>query len=622
MKKLFKKIVFCALLTVSFCVGANAQITVFQAAEGITEESLDDVQREKYDAIQAKGLFSALTLITFDAESLFDPEGLLKFEVDNQLDDLAFKSFRVDHTSPDDFVWFGEYFNFDSLADNQASRLTIVANGGHIIAKVQTDVGSFITYDLGGGIHVLAEYDQNIHEGLEGGCALGDDHPPVIMSDDNNPCSIDRLKVMVVYTLGGAFGTYPHDLNTFAQTCVSLMGGAYIVSGVSVQHLPTLVHTELVPGLPESLNFLIAADPRSSIRADLHGMIANTYLQDLRQEYEADIVVIIANPIYKNNNSEYLGWAGSINTPFDSAYAIVTADHAISHLNNFSHEANHLLGGRHENDPDPGTAHAHTFNTGFLGLKTRRTTMFSGLKETIQNLSNPDKEFSGKATGTATANNAAAVNAYAPTVKAFFSDGELFEPQIEISGHGKCSQTGTATAVVPSSCQGPFTYEWSYSDNGLAWGIIPGSNTPSISTYVPYPLFATTLGMYNTRQYSVKVTSSYGVSGATATAVYSCPSLSNFEMLSTKLSAEVDGTLQVNPNPVSNSFELLFNMNDTEKAIIQLFDASGKLVRTLYRGDLEKGHNKMRFERDFAPGSYFVRVIGAGTLLTGKLIAE
>ena len=161
--------------------------------------------------------------------------------------------------------------------------------------------------------------------------------------------------------------------------------------------------------------------------------------------------------------------------------------------------------------------------------------------------------------------------------------------------------------------------------------VIANSNTATIPTFVPMPgVIATPFGNiimpYNTRQYRVKVTRTHMLTtqtrNATGTAVYQCMVVSErFEMKSALTIAQHNG-LNISPNPVDNSFTLNFVSEKLTNATIDLYDMSGKKVRSLHAGSIDAGANQFNFKRDFAAGTYVVSVVGEGISLQGKLIAK
>jgi hypothetical protein len=85
---------------------------------------------------------------------------------------------------------------------------------------------------------------------------------------------------------------------------------------------------------------------------------------------------------------------------------------------------------------------------------------------------------------------------------------------------------------------------------------------------------------------------------------------------STPTAAAMASRLQfaISPNPLASTTELRFIVPETSQVTIDLFDTSGRRVRSLVREILDAGPQSFGFDgrgqsgRDLAPGMYFVRL--------------
>ncbi len=99
----------------------------------------------------------------------------------------------------------------------------------------------------------------------------------------------------------------------------------------------------------------------SSPTDDVNSLKNNSSAQNLRDQYKADLVILLTDGNYSVAN----GKVAMIGPSNDNAYAIVEADHATTVLT-FSHEVGHLFGGRHQSDFTLGYAHGYYFKTGSI----------------------------------------------------------------------------------------------------------------------------------------------------------------------------------------------------------------------------------------------------------------
>ncbi len=84
----------------------------------------------------------------------------------------------------------------------------------------------------------------------------------------------------------------------------------------------------------------------------------------------------------------------------------------------------------------------------------------------------------------------------------------------------------------------------------------------------------------------------------------------------------IAGQLRVTPSIlVNNRLNLMFSLPEDMNVDVSIYDASGRLARTLYSGRLSSGTHTMSLSSvSLNPGVYFVRVNGSGLNLSSKLV--
>jgi len=612
-----KKVIVCILFASTGTL-IFAQQIVFSTSNQ-TYNNLNSTQKSNYDKIKQQEVYSDIQFINYNANAINDPNGILKLSLDNFLDSFQFKSTRVEYTDPKEFNWTGEFRSNDDQEEENFARLSFLSHsGGRVIGSIQTNTRNYQIYDLTDGAWVLAEYDlSNVPSSQCATANASDRTPPPANSD----CGSNKTNILIVYTPGAA--SLEPDLNGKALQCIHELNRIWLPNS-NIANYAYLAGVVTVNNLYENDLSFIPAESR--ISSDLQYFKNNTTVQNLRNQYKADIVVFLTKAVYKDTNpkQEYLGYAGAIEADITNAFALVTAYYATSGNHTFAHEVNHLYGARHIDDLDPGYAHGYTFltgNIGFIGHR-RYTLLANNVKfNNLENISNPEVFFLNKPTGVANTNdNARKIREFIGPIAAFYSDQTPFTPNIIINTPSLCEQNGTATVIIPQQCRGPYTYQWYYSDNGTSWLPVSNGNTATINTFVPLPLYSTINGTFNSRMYRVKVTRFSGdVAYATNTAFYNCPT---FKLFGKTLDGAVkkNDKIMIVPNPAKDYVEIQTTLANKETVIVKLIDTSGKVV-------LEKSENfdsgnqsiMLNIER-LIQGTYIVEIMSNGKLSSQKLI--
>ncbi|CAM9373919.1 unnamed protein product, partial [Ectocarpus sp. 8 AP-2014] len=194
----------------------------------------------------------------------------------------------------------------------------------------------------------------------------------------------------------------------------------------------------------EQLPYNQMLDDTTDYNPELEAMTGNAAVAALRDQYEADLVLLVG---YFPNTCG-LGWIFN----FNEALGFSLMD-SICFLNwTQTHEFGHNLGCRHDRDnSNTGTTeygHGLRYCTGTPQYRTVMTYWNDCTgAELINYFSNPDVEYLGQPTGTATENNA-------QTVKDNMVDVSLFRPLICSDGEAcaSCLAAGTPASVGDGIC--------------------------------------------------------------------------------------------------------------------------------------------------------------------------
>ena len=233
-----------------------------------------------------------------------------------------------------------------------------------------------------------------------------------------------------------------------------------------------------------------------------NALIADPYIMQLRQQYDADVVVY-----YDTDISGCSGVAGAIGGGYDRAYILNDINIELFHAYRFilnTHEIGHLLRGEH--------LFSHRFSDPQNPDDFRQTMMVFGFPHrdnVARHYSNPDVDYAFPGgdvpTGTTYRNNAARIATKACETANFESAGG-FTSMIEIvrgpsiprcfTSVPLCAEVAAGNDGGPNG--GPYTYEW-------RWSIHPNAATTLFSTE-ECPTFTSPNGQTSTFYVTLTVT--------------------------------------------------------------------------------------------------------------------
>jgi len=279
-------------------------------------------------------------------------------------------------------VWTGDWFDgFLMVTENKNGTSAYIRDSESIyeIQPLSKDASVLIKYNLN---NLNKTCDSNEVANLE-----------IIESDeiDFAEQSISALspnalvRVLVLYTPAAASSGY--NITSSVNTAFSQFLNASVNSGV--------VTSLQLAGI-QSINFTESSD----IIADLASISSNTTAQQLRNSYEADLVMMITDGNYFN----YSGRVAALGPNEALAYGIVEVDYVTSNYT-FIHELGHLFGARHEYPSPDNTAndtHGHEWKTGVWPFKKTWGTVMRTYENNLNQVlhfSNPGISYNGHATG-------------------------------------------------------------------------------------------------------------------------------------------------------------------------------------------------------------------------------
>ncbi len=150
----------------------------------------------------------------------------------------------------------------------------------------------------------------------------------------NSALSAATIKVFVAYTSAVAQN---YNIDNLVSDCELTTNRAFqnslVSSSIDVVGYQQLTYTESGNDSIDVYRFMTKND---GYMDEIHS---------LRNQYDADVCVLLVNTLNSN------GRAASIGSEFSDAFCVVKAEKAVSYYS-FAHELGHLFGCRHDSDPD------------------------------------------------------------------------------------------------------------------------------------------------------------------------------------------------------------------------------------------------------------------------------
>jgi hypothetical protein len=367
------------------------------------------------------------------------------------------------------------------------------------------------------------------------------------------------------------------------------------------------------------VQLLVNFNETGDITADVNALANNTQFQDLRNLYQADIVVLLTNGNYPTAR-------GAVRvvdaTNAADAYAIVEIGAATS-ANTFAHEIGHLFGGAHENDfrtQIQPYAHGYYFERRRWPSVRRYSTLMHTRPDGVNysrilRYSTPNVRFDDELLGNTHTNNVtrrigerqASINAFRPP----FSGLSTY---IEGPSYVSLYQPNSWEAVY--SCgTGPYSFEWAFSSDGYNYYNAGSGETVSGVLYQcdEYLYIRLTVRSADGQVATAYTTAYTDACGYPYRTVSDQPGfVSNAEQVS---------LLDARPNPAVRQSEIGFFLPKAQIAKLEVLTPAGHVVNVLADGMHPAGpHSRQVNGQQLPSGVYFYRLTTDGFSQTKKLI--
>lgn len=344
---------------------------------------------------------------------------------------------------------------------------------------------------------------------------------------------------------------------------------------------------------------------------DLPSLYNNTYVQGLRNLYNADLVILLTHAAYYNPPTRGCAVEGPNN---NLAYAIVEVPYAVTTFS-LVHEFGHLLGCKHQRNSEPlGTInHGYSFmggNDNNVYKTVMHTVLTSQETQRIPYFSNPAKFYAGVQMGRAdSCNNALWIYQHAPSVSDFRTNQTNLYACINGPSHAGIGLNSTWSAYVLGGV-GPYSFVWAWSSNGVNYNNL--GTGPSITAQPPCSGFS----------FYIRVTVSSADNQTTSDFQQiwiDQPEPSNLITKDSDINQVITGTneshlntennltgrITIFPNPITESTVIRYTVVQPSTVEIKLTDLAGRVILTIVEERQEAGtYNKSLKTSSLSPGIY------------------
>ena len=396
------------------------------------------------------------------------------------------------------------------------------------------------------------------------------------------------------------------------------------------------VRTNLqIVGVKE-LNFIETKRNRNQsgfkiIDADADRLKNDVMAQKLRDQFEADIVMLFTNGDYP----DVAGIVSEIGPLEDDAYGIVQVANATSTMT-WVHEVGHLFGARHQlsQDNTPGDAHGHGWQTGALWWVKRYGSIMrtrEANRSRVLHFSNPNKKHAGKATGESGKSfNARVINTNGWQV----CDFRYTRPDVVVKIYANSGLANDGDRLSFSSsvtnASNPIIYRWQ-ANTGRGYYNVGSSHSLSLIMPTDKDLYVRLVvtdkeGRTDTDVGFVRNSHLDGgggnggsrngggrESGGGGRPCTACPDSIVFDLSTEEVQTEIlDDTLfLLYPNPSSDFIEIAFrdNLSDFESA--QIINLSGALLSEFLLNDQDRESSVLTIDiSSLRQATYLIKLTG------------
>lgn len=437
----------------------------------LTYNNLTASQKVSFDRFVDPEYYSEYKIVQLENILLAQEEGYVKVNLSYLTPELVFKMNYVNYENEASYFYYGQN-PYDNEFTN--SKLTYQKYNNFTLLNISINDKDYDVYDLGSGLGLFAESNGEYNDAI---C------PNILSPKEANstypyidPCIGAIPKVLIIYNDAVE--------SKYGYSCIATKANMSINQTNAIRMNSSSNLSKLVLAGIENVNISQdnTSDPDLDISLDLNELQNSSTVQQHRNNYIADIVVLYVKKLYKGGGATIWGKVQSFCTNDDIAFTIVNFKEATGERRVFAHEVHHLYDARHHSD-NTGVpiAHAHCLSNcaNDCDKDNEHTVMWGcGKGKNIDYLSNPARTYITTPTGIAgVSENAIRAEQRDLAVSMFRPDPALaLFASIHIDPFPNCELVSYSTVKVKCGTP-PYTYQYQQSNDGINW-----FNTTTVTT--------------------------------------------------------------------------------------------------------------------------------------------
>jgi hypothetical protein len=557
--------------------------------------------------------------------------GTLTFTIPGVSQTITAQAIRVVDTDVKDYVWQAKI--------GETGYMQIVSKPDGVSGFIQLSNKYFTLFPLYKTYCALFEYD--LSHATET-CGSNDVVLPLSETESIQapdycyetsiiiPSTVDILVLITPEArqwVGGTFGTNWLNALTYVIGATESINMALVNSDILQKRVRT--RYAALEGFPYS------PPGDDALEDDIANLATNTTANQLREQYKADVVIMLTNDRYGASGIAAAGINNNL------AYAIVEIQAIMSPFFGFAHEFGHLMGGLHNrsanvpctycqgSDNTDRCSHAWRF---FDANSMERKTLIARVDIddvdgiTVPHYSNPDVNFNGTPTGTVDNDNAKIIRNSFTTVANFRSSPQMSAGIVGFKFLCTGSPNLYEAAVTPPAIgitqgQPPYTYEWRWNTTGIFNAALGGSSTLIASGTTATSITFNVPPICPSFFLQLRVTGSGGYTTTSACKIFSSPCIAcggSGKDIQTQPFSEAN--INVYPIPSDEQLYVQATQIGNQEHQIQLCDLQGKIVYSTVIQALDHQLQLSIPTAHLPQGLYYVRLLNNNAPIIKKII--